>query len=297
MSENNKKVFGVATVARLWVRVQQLVITKIKALTKTDVGLGNVTNDAQVKRSEMGVSGGVATLGTDGKVPKAQLPELDTDKAEIMDELKSDVHLTHYVKFTDLASAAKAGAMSKEDYTLLHETATGLATLKGRVDNLVSAGGEPNVLESVKVNGTALAVTDKAVNIPAASSTTDGVMSAEDKVKMGRFVFGPVLTTATGDINILNSQPNEGFRQIVAAAAKVKEARVIYGDTAGAADATYTCVVGDKGAITLTLQGGGIGAIYKDINNLSGTISSDMITLNGSLSAVDGDVTFEYVQY
>lgn len=77
MSENSKKVFGVATVARLWVRVQQLVITKIKALTKTDVGLGNVTNDAQVKRSEMGVSGGVATLGTDGKVPKAQLPELD----------------------------------------------------------------------------------------------------------------------------------------------------------------------------------------------------------------------------
>lgn len=134
-------------------------------------------------------------------------------------------------------------------------------------------------------------------NYDIASNTEDGLMSAEDKVKMGRFVFGPVLTTATGDINILNSQPNEGFRQIVAAAAKVKEARVIYGDTAGAADATYTCVVGDKGAITLTLQGGGIGAIYKDINNLSGTISSDMITLNGSLSAVDGDVTFEYVEY
>lgn len=135
-------------------------------------------------------------------------------------------------------------------------------------------------------------------NYDIASNTEDGLMSAEDKVKMGRFVFGPVLTTATGEINILNShQPNEGFRQIVAAAAKVKEARVIYGDTAGAADATYTCVVGDKGAITLTLQGGGIGAIYKDINNLSGTISSDMITLNGSLSAVDGDVTFEYVEY
>lgn len=133
--------------------------------------------------------------------------------------------------------------------------------------------------------------------IPSASADNAGLMSAEDKVKMGRFVFGPVLTTATGDINILNSQPNEGFRQIVAAAAKVKEARVIYGDTAGVADATYTCVVGDKGAITLTLQGGGIGAIYKDINNLSGTISSDMITLNGSLSAVDGDVTFEYVEY
>ena len=43
-------------------------------LAKADVGLGNVTNDAQVKRSEMGVASGVATLGADGKVPAAQLP-------------------------------------------------------------------------------------------------------------------------------------------------------------------------------------------------------------------------------
>ena len=43
-------------------------------LTPADVDLGNVTNDAQVKRSEMGVASGVATLGTDGKVLAAQLP-------------------------------------------------------------------------------------------------------------------------------------------------------------------------------------------------------------------------------
>lgn len=45
-------------------------------LDKRDVGLGNVTNDAQVKRSEMGKAGGVATLGSDGKVPTAQLPSI-----------------------------------------------------------------------------------------------------------------------------------------------------------------------------------------------------------------------------
>lgn len=45
------------------------------SVTKGDVGLGNVTNDAQVKRTEMGVAGGVATLGADGKVLAAQLPE------------------------------------------------------------------------------------------------------------------------------------------------------------------------------------------------------------------------------
>lgn len=43
-------------------------------VTKAQVGLGNVTDDAQVKRSEMGQPSGVATLGADGKVPASQLP-------------------------------------------------------------------------------------------------------------------------------------------------------------------------------------------------------------------------------
>ncbi len=36
-------------------------------VTKSDIGLANVTNDAQVKRSEMGVASGVATLDSAGK--------------------------------------------------------------------------------------------------------------------------------------------------------------------------------------------------------------------------------------
>lgn len=53
-----------------------------KASTKSDVGLGNVTNDAQVKRSEMGAASGVATLGSDGKVPSSQLPSYVDDVLE-----------------------------------------------------------------------------------------------------------------------------------------------------------------------------------------------------------------------
>ena len=45
------------------------------SLDRNDIGLGNVTNDAQIKRSEMGVPKGVATLGEDGKVPESQLPD------------------------------------------------------------------------------------------------------------------------------------------------------------------------------------------------------------------------------
>lgn len=48
-------------------------------ISKTDVSLGNVTNDSQVKRSEMAKAGGVATLDASGKVPAAQLPSYVDD--------------------------------------------------------------------------------------------------------------------------------------------------------------------------------------------------------------------------
>lgn len=52
-------------------------------VTKSDVSLGNVTNDAQVKRTEMGVANGVATLDSSGKVPSSQLPSFVDDVKEV----------------------------------------------------------------------------------------------------------------------------------------------------------------------------------------------------------------------
>nr|DAP07819.1 MAG TPA: Peptidase [Caudoviricetes sp.] len=51
-------------------------------VTKAQIGLSNVTNDAQVKRSEMGKASGVATLDTSGKVPSSQLPSYVDDVLE-----------------------------------------------------------------------------------------------------------------------------------------------------------------------------------------------------------------------
>lgn len=48
-------------------------------VTKEQVGLGNVTNDVQVKRVEMGVAQGVATLDENGLVPSSQLPSFVDD--------------------------------------------------------------------------------------------------------------------------------------------------------------------------------------------------------------------------
>ncbi|NRT32448.1 uncharacterized protein YdcH (DUF465 family) [Clostridium beijerinckii] len=48
--------------------------------TKTDVGLGNVTNDSQVKRSEMGAANGVATLDSSGVNNQAPKPHTHDDR-------------------------------------------------------------------------------------------------------------------------------------------------------------------------------------------------------------------------
>lgn len=45
-------------------------------ITKANIGLGNVTNDAQIPLTQKGAASGVATLGTDSKVPVSQLPDL-----------------------------------------------------------------------------------------------------------------------------------------------------------------------------------------------------------------------------
>lgn len=52
-----------------------------------------------------------------------------------------------------------------------------LSALSTRIDDIVSTGGEPNVITSVKVNGTALAIAEKAVDILIATGTANGALA------------------------------------------------------------------------------------------------------------------------
>ena len=62
-----------------------------------------------------------------------------------------------------LAEKVKAECASKTEFN----------TLKGRVDDLVTAGGEPNVIEKIKVNGTEQTITEKAVDITVPTKVSD----------------------------------------------------------------------------------------------------------------------------
>lgn len=76
------------------------------------------------------------------------------------------------------ASTTQDGLMSKEDKTTL--------------DNLVSTGGQANVIEDVTVNGQTSTITNKvaAITIPEASTSASGVMSSDDKTKLNNISAG-----------------------------------------------------------------------------------------------------------
>lgn len=76
-------------------------------------------------------------------------------------------HLTKLSALQALAQRAEAAYAKQAD----------LEALEGRVDDIVSTGGEPNVLEGVKVNGVALAIADKMVDILIATGTANGALS------------------------------------------------------------------------------------------------------------------------
>lgn len=78
---------------------------------------------------------------------------------------------THLVKLAALKALAEK---VKSDYALKAD----LTALSGRVDNLVAAGGEPNVLTGIKVNGTLLDLTEKIADILIAEGKTNGTISA-----------------------------------------------------------------------------------------------------------------------
>lgn len=78
--------------------------------TKADVGLSNVTNDAQVKRTEMGVNSGVATLDSSGV--NAQTPKAHTHDDRYYTESESD---TKFATKSEI-SGAGYGDMLKSVY-------------------------------------------------------------------------------------------------------------------------------------------------------------------------------------
>lgn len=196
-------------------------------ITKANIGLGNVTNDAQVKRSEMGVASGVATLDTSGKVPSSQLPSYVDDVLEYASKsafptigesgkiyVDKTTNITYrwsgssYVEISpslalgETSSTAYAGDKGKQN-------ATNIATNATKIDNIINGTtvvGKATADENGDNIVNTYAKKDDIPAIPDLSVNTSGSGSFITKLQ----VSGHAITETKG--NITNSDlPNSGI--------------------------------------------------------------------------------------
>ena len=174
-------------------------------VSKEQIGLGNVTNDAQVKRSELGVT--VATLNDNGKVAESQLPSYVDDILE--------GQLVSVTEFT--LNAGQHGEVKQSGVIYLDTTTntsyrwsgsqyvmTGSSLTLGEGEdqafpgnrgvNLENQSAVTSLLSEASEDKVTIKVTQKSldgksestdnVDIRVATTTKAGVMSATDKAAL-----------------------------------------------------------------------------------------------------------------
>ena len=171
-------------VQTLWSKVKD----KVQSINKEFVGLNNVTNDAQVKRSEMGAANGVPTLDSNGKIPVDQLGNLDTVVAMVVTQLPTTDIKTNKIYL--VKDSTTEGDLYQE-YLYVDGKWEKIGTHKQEVDLTDYVRKEDAVTEvaaghsngksqiSYFVNGQ-----ENVIDLMKATTEFDGVMSAADKQKL-----------------------------------------------------------------------------------------------------------------
>lgn len=142
-----------------------------------------------------------------------------------------------------------------------------VTSLTTRVNDLVTAGGEPNVITAIKVNGTAQAITDKAVDIAVPGYTIEKAADSGDYASIYQLMKDGVATGAA--INI----PKDMV---------VQSGSVVTLDADGAAAVGLT----NAGTyIKLVLANATNDTLYIDVSGLieyvtSGSAAGDMVVIN-----------------
>lgn len=170
----------------LWSKVKD----KVSSINKESVGLNNVTNDAQVKRSEMGAANGVPTLDSNGKIPVDQLGNLDTVVSMVVTELPTTDIKTNKIYL--VKDSTTEGDLYQE-YLYVDNKWEKVGTHKQEVDLTdyakkseavksldISQDETSNYLQLTTVNGT---IIPRNALMPATSSVA-GLMTADDKAKL-----------------------------------------------------------------------------------------------------------------
>ena len=178
-------------VQTLWSKVKD----KVQSINKEFVGLNNVTNDAQVKRSEMGAANGIPTLDSNGKIPVDQLGNLDTVVAMVVTQLPTTDIKTNKIYL--VKDNTTEGDLYQE-YLYIDGKWEKIGTHKQEVD-LTDYAKKSEALKSVEsmptgdlvqLHMTTVGGMQSDANIRKATTELAGVMSAVDKNKLDGIADG-----------------------------------------------------------------------------------------------------------
>lgn len=194
-------------------------------VTKDQVGLANVTNDAQVKRSEMGSANGVATLDESGTVPSSQLPSyvddvLEYDNKSAFPEsgeagkiyVAKDTNLTYrwsgsaYVEISqslalgETSSTAYAGDKGAANRAAINSLPSSIVS-NIAIGDVTGTSVGLNITKATKSVLNYDAPSGSVLNIPAATGTAAGLMTAADKVKLSILNVDPIQSFVIEDRN------------------------------------------------------------------------------------------------
>ena len=178
-------------VQTLWSKVKD----KVQSINKDFVGLNNVTNDAQVKRSEMGAANGVPTLDSNGKIPVDQLGNLDTVVAMVVTQLPTTDIKTNKIYL--VKDSTTEGDLYQE-YLYIDGKWEKIGTHKQEVDltdyakksEALRAIGSTLTNDLLQLNMITVSGMQSDVNITKATRQFAGVMSAVDKNKLDGIADG-----------------------------------------------------------------------------------------------------------
>lgn len=180
-------------------------------VTKDQVGLSNVTNDAQVKRAEMGIANGIATLDSNGKVPTSQLPnnigtggsslELGETTGTAYDGAKGKKNADDIVNLRttigNKVDKIEGKSLSTNDYT--NEDKNKLNSIN-KATNLVPGLIEHNNSINYNNNDFGVLIIGQgrgAVHIPNVTTTLQGLMNSNDKIKLDGIEAGAQVNSVT----------------------------------------------------------------------------------------------------
>ena len=221
-----KKYVGENALLYLWGKIKTLVGTKVdkvegKGLSTNDytsaekTKLGGIATGAQVNVIEnVVVNGTSATITNKTATITMETGAIDQIKVNGVAQPIED-------KAVDIAVPTKTSDLTNDsnfavDASYIHTDNNFTNTLKTKLDG-ITAGAEPNVIATIKVNNTAQTVTDKIVNISVPTNTnqlTNGANFQTDTQVQA--AINSALEGITGiDFQVVQSLPATGTKGVI----------------------------------------------------------------------------------